>query len=70
MFGRFRHGAGVVVCAGSPSPGCDRPIERGYESYVAKDEASAYVGGRAVVVEGQGVSGWTVESDGVAEDWR
>jgi ATP-dependent DNA ligase len=41
-------------------------IKRGYEGYVAKDEASAYVGGatrRWVKVKQRG---WTVDGDG----WR
>ena len=43
-----------------------QPIERGYEGYVAKDEASAYAGGATRRWLKVKQKDWTVEGDG----WR
>jgi hypothetical protein len=39
-------------------------VERGYEGYVAKDEASAYEGGATRRWLKVKVPGWTVDGDG------
>ena len=39
-------------------------LERGYEGYVGKDEASQYLGGKTTSWLKVKVPGWTVEGDG------
>ena len=55
--------SGPPSCQQRPG-GAGQVLERGYEGYVGKDEASQYLGGKTTSWLKVKVPGWTVEGDG------